>query len=168
MWIQQIFWLSELLRYPFFYSWMPIYLELFSNCFQLLKYEENSVFSILTNKNYWWTDSSVSCFVHVCGDGCGGCSDWWNDWFSFQISVKILLHMHTLCSSKLNFSWPLLRYLQYYMYPNDPSFWTDKSGQTVQAQSRMAPKELSDPCLHSLPFWLHLKDALVTIIQILG
>ena len=38
------------------------------------------------------------------------------------------------------------------------SFWTDRSGQTVQTQIR---EEQSDQGLHCLPFCLHLLDALL-------
>ena len=41
-------------------------------------------------------------------------------------------------------------------YRNDPKFWTDKSGQTVQTQIRLLLEEQSDQGLHCLLFHLHL------------
>ena len=45
------------------------------------------------------------------------------------------------------------------------SFWTDRSGQTVQTQIRLlleqSDQEQSDQVLHSLPFRLYLLDALL-------
>ena len=41
------------------------------------------------------------------------------------------------------------------------SFWTDRSGQTVQTQIRLLLEEQSDQGLHCLPFSLHLLDALL-------
>ena len=40
------------------------------------------------------------------------------------------------------------------------SFLTDRSGQTVQTQIRLLPKEQSDQGLHCLQIRLHLLDAL--------
>ena len=44
---------------------------------------------------------------------------------------------------------------------NDPKYWTDTSGQTMQTQIRLVLKEQSDQGLHCLPFCLHLLDALL-------
>ena len=41
------------------------------------------------------------------------------------------------------------------------SFWTDRSGQTVQTQIRLLLEEQSDQGLHCLPFCLHLLDILL-------
>ena len=41
------------------------------------------------------------------------------------------------------------------------SFWTDRSGQTVQTQIRLLLEEQSDQGLHCLQFPLHLLDALL-------
>ena len=38
------------------------------------------------------------------------------------------------------------------------SFWTDRSGQTVQTQIRLLLEEKSDQGLHCLLFYLHLFD----------
>ena len=41
------------------------------------------------------------------------------------------------------------------------SFWTDRSGQTVQTQIRLLLVEQSDQGLHCLPFRLHHLDSLL-------
>ena len=41
------------------------------------------------------------------------------------------------------------------------SFWTDRSGQTVQTQIRLLLEEQSDQGLHCLPFCLHRLDSLL-------
>ena len=41
------------------------------------------------------------------------------------------------------------------------SFWTDRSGQTVQTQIRLLLEEQSDQGLHCLPFHVHPLDALL-------
>ena len=41
------------------------------------------------------------------------------------------------------------------------SFWTDRSGQTVQTQIRLLLEEQSDQGLHCLRFPLHILDALL-------
>ena len=38
------------------------------------------------------------------------------------------------------------------------SFWTERSGQTVQTQIRLLLQEQTDPGLHCLLFHLHLLD----------
>ena len=43
-------------------------------------------------------------------------------------------------------------------YRNDPKFWTDGSGQTVQTQIRLLLEEQSDQGLHCLLFHLHHFD----------
>ena len=51
------------------------------------------------------------------------------------------------------------------------SFWTDRSGQTVQTQIRLLLEEQSDQGLHCLQFPLHLSDALLRkrhLVQLLG
>ena len=40
------------------------------------------------------------------------------------------------------------------------SFWTDRSGHTVQTQIRLLLEEQSDQGLHCLPFCLHRLDSL--------
>ena len=46
-------------------------------------------------------------------------------------------------------------------YCNDPSFRTDRPGQTVQTKIRLLLEEQSDQRLHCLQFHLHLLEALV-------
>ena len=41
------------------------------------------------------------------------------------------------------------------------SFWTDRSGQTVQTQIRLLLEEQSDQGLHCLPFRLYRLDSLL-------
>ena len=43
-------------------------------------------------------------------------------------------------------------------YRNDPSFWTDRSGQIVQSQIKLLLEEQSDQGLHCLLFHLHHFD----------
>ena len=43
------------------------------------------------------------------------------------------------------------------------SFWTDRSGQTVQTQIRLLLEEQSNQGLHCLPFRLHRLDSLLYV-----